>query len=611
MRRLLLATALVTLAYAAPAVAALEFRPCTGTPDYECATLPVPLDPSTPGGETISLEVRRLHETREGRGVLVALAGGPGQGASDFIDDFAEILADGLVDRQLIVFDQRGTGRSGALTCPALAHGVARLRFEVLADRVGRCADELGPRRRFYTSAEVVTDLEALRAALGAQQLSLFGVSYGAFVAQRYARAYPARVDRLVLDSPVAQDQGGAFDASSYVAARRVLRALCHCEAGVRRLAARLPVQGTAYDARGRPRVVRLESPGELFDLLVASDFSPALRAALPAAILSAVRGDTAALARLVAIDRESAADEDPEAFSNALFFTTTCLEKPQPWGSAAALLTDRSHRRLDALDALGDLPPFGAGAADSTQVGTGFCLVYTPTEVAATPAPGPIEANALVLSGSEDLRTPTEEARRTVAELHNGTLVRVPGAGHAVVSQNIACVRRAVSRFFGAVAVGNPCDARTAGRPRPAARGVSRAGLRGRGVAVAAGVLATVADAIRMAAVAGPLSEPFRGGGLRGGRFCAHPGEIGADGRRPLLLTLRSDRFVRALAVTGSAVVTRSRLSALSVRVRGHGRLVLDGHVLRARGVRARVAASRLRMPGLTVPAAVDATAC
>ena len=236
---------------------------------------------------------------------------------------------------------------------------------------------------------------------------------------------------------------------------------------------------------------------------------------------------------------------------------------------------------------------------------------MYTPTEVAAAPAPGPIEANALVLSGSEDLRTPTEEARRTVAELRNGTLVRVPGAGHAVVSQNIACVRRAVSRFFGAVAVGNPCDARTAGRPRPAARGVSRAGLRGRGVAVAAGVLATVADAIRMAAVAGPLSEPFRGGGLRGGRFCAHPGEIGADGRRPLLLTLRSDRFVRALAVTGSAVVTRSRLSALSVRVRGHGRLVLDGHVLRARGVRARVAASRLRMPGLTVPAAVDATAC
>ena len=57
--------------------------------------------------------MRRLSETREGRGVLVALAGGPGQGATEFIDDFAGILAEGLVDRQLIVLDQRGTGRSG------------------------------------------------------------------------------------------------------------------------------------------------------------------------------------------------------------------------------------------------------------------------------------------------------------------------------------------------------------------------------------------------------------------------------------------------------------------------------------------------------------------
>ena len=375
---------------------------------------------------------------------------------------------------------------------------------------------------------------------------------------------------------------------------------------------ARLPVQGTVYDARGRPRVVRLESPGELFDLLVASDFSPALRAALPTAIVSAARGDAAPLARLVAVDRAAAAaDDEPEAFSSALFFTTTCLEKPQPWGSAAASLAERSHQRLDALEALGDLPPFGLAAADSTQVGTGFCLAFTPTEVAAPPVPGPIEATALVLSGSEDLRTPTEEARRTVADLRNGTLVRVPGAGHAVVSQNIACVRRAVSRFFAGVAVGNPCDARTAVRLRPAPRVVSQAGVRGRGAAVAAGVLATVEDAIRMAAIAGPLSEPFRGGGLRGGRFCAHPGEIGADGRRSLLLTLRSDRFARGLGVTGSAVVTRGRLSALSVHLRGHGRLVLDGRVVRARGVRARVTASRLRMPGLTVPAAVDATAC
>ena len=212
------------------------------------------------------------------------------------------------------------------------------------------------------------------------------------------------------------------------------------------------------------------------------------------------------------------------------------------------------------------------------------------------------------MLSGSEDLRTPAGGgAAHDAAAGRDGTLVRVPGAGHAVVSQGIACVRRALTRFFAGAAVGNPCDARTVAGPRPARRG----GVRGPGAAVAGAALATVEDAIRTAAIAGPLFEPYRGGGLRGGRFCAHPGEVANDGRRPLLVTLRSDRFARGLPVTGSVVVTRGRLSALSVRVGGRGRLVLDGRTLRGRRVRARLAASRLRMPALTVPAAVDATAC
>ena len=124
---------------------------------------------------------------------------------------------------------------------------------------------------------------------------------------------------------------------------------------------------------------------------------------------------------RLVASDREQPDPRQPdernadaEEFSNALFFTTTCQEKPLPWGSPEAPAADRAERREAALDALG--PPLSrrsaAAAADSTQVGTAFCLDWPPTAGRGAAGPGPIDAQALVLSGATDLRTPPEEAR-------------------------------------------------------------------------------------------------------------------------------------------------------------------------------------------------------
>jgi pimeloyl-ACP methyl ester carboxylesterase len=643
-RRLLIAAALAgsLLLSAAARAEGLEFRPCAGTPDYECAKLQVALDPSAPGGELLSLEVRRLTETREGRGVLVALAGGPGQSATEFIDDFASVLAEGLVDRQLIVVDQRGTGRSGPLSCPALDGGPELLSPSALTARAGLCAQQLGPRRRFYTTTEVVEDLEVLRRALGPERMSLFGVSYGAYVAQRYARRFPDRIDGLVLDSPVAQDQGGPFDRPTYAAVGRVLRALCahrRCPGvtdpvtDVSRLRARLPLRGAYFDPRGRRRSVRLVREGELFDLLVSSDFSPALRGALPAAIHAAVRGDGAPLLRLVAADREQPDPRQPDErndtadeFSNALFFTTTCQEKPLPWGSPEAAPANRAARRAAALDALGPsaLAPFGRGAAASTQVGTAFCLAWPPTPVPAVPAPGTVDAQALVLSGATDLHTPSEEAERTAAAIRDATLVRVPAAGHAVVSQSLPCVQRALARFFSETAVGNPCD----GRRRPATTWAPvpptglgtapRRGVRGPGATVAAATLATIEDTIRTAAIPGELGAPSLAGGLRGGNACARPGPRGSGGRRALLLKLRGVRYVPGLAVSGSATVVADRLRSLKLTLRGargrRGRVELAGRQLRgrlgSRRVGVTLAAARTRMPALTVPAALDAGA-
>jgi pimeloyl-ACP methyl ester carboxylesterase len=598
------------LATGAKAVAApLEFDPCRGTPDYECAALAVPLDPAGGNPGALRLHVRRLVETRDADEVLVALAGGPGQSSTRFVDDFADVLAEGLENRQLVVLDQRGTGDSGALRCEALDGLPPAASIGTLRRRVGRCGEQLGDARRFFTTTEAVEDLEALRSGLGVERLSVFGISYGSYVAQRYARRYPGRVDRLVLDSPVAQDQGGPFDLSSYEAVAPVLRRLCSrgsCRdvtrtpaADLRRLARRLArgrLRARVFDAGGRPRTVRLASEAELFDLLVSSDFSPTLRAALPAAVRSAVLGDGAPLLRLLAIDRGLAdprefdeRNEDPGEFSNALFFATTCQEKPLPWATPEAPLAERGARRDAALAALpgGAFSPFGPGAADSTQLGTAPCELWPPTRIAPVPPPGSIDAPALILSGLADLRTPTLEARRTAALISDPSLVAVPEAPHSLVSSRLRCVQTALTRFFADVAVGNPCAGSPAGGVAAAPlaprrlRSVRMGRLRGRGARVVAATLASLRDAVRMVAGQGPLDGPFAFGGLRAGSICARPGAAGAAGRRPLLLDLDLAAYVPGLELSGRVVVrgraiVRMRLAATG---RARGALRLRGH--------------------------------
>ncbi|MBO0851437.1 MAG: alpha/beta fold hydrolase [Pseudonocardia sp.] len=73
-------------------------------------------------------------------------------------------------------------------------------------DAVTRCAQALGPDRRFFGTADTVADLEQLRETLGVEKLTLIGASYGTLVAARYAIAHPDHVARLVLDSVVPHD---------------------------------------------------------------------------------------------------------------------------------------------------------------------------------------------------------------------------------------------------------------------------------------------------------------------------------------------------------------------------------------------------------------------
>jgi len=181
--------------------------------------------------------------------------------------------------RDLIVFDQRGTG-AGALRCRDLEAAT-----DTDAGReAAACATLLGDRRRFFRTRDTVEDVEALRAELGVDRLTIVGTAYGADVAQRYALRYPDRVERLLLESPVDAAGVDPLYVDSMAAVRRMLSALCRSGAAQRQ--DRGPDRTPAHSIPHAP-----PDPGPMPDVLVLVLAAPeTVRSSLESARRTAAR---------------------------------------------------------------------------------------------------------------------------------------------------------------------------------------------------------------------------------------------------------------------------------------------------------------------------------
>ena len=594
----LLLTAGLFLIAAPAARAAVAFAPCPTPAGFECGTLDVPLDRAAivPGAVRLSA-MRRAAPANPTRSAVVALAGGPGQAALPLATDFATVMAPALATRDLLVFDQRGTGASTPLTCA--------LSGPTLTVAASRCAGELGVRRGQYTTSASVDDLEALRAESGYEKLVLYGVSYGTKVALDYAARYPTRVEALVLDSVVLPPGPDTLQRSTFAAMRRVLTDLCaggECAGisgnpvgqlnGLVRRLQRGVLRGRLTDGHGRRLKASMTSE-DLFNILLSGDLNPTLRAELPGALTSARRGDTAPLIRLAARSagvielRRQAAGSD---FSDPVFAATLCEEGVFPWNRDAGIAT-RAQQARAAVQALGDGPfyPFVGASALDTEI-IDLCLGWpTATPPAAAPAPLPA-VPTLVLDGSADLRTPLEDAGQIATLIPGAQILPIPYTGHSVLaSDNTAesCALRGVSEFFSSLPVtqcaltGNPFsptpDAPTRLDRLPGTGGANRTGR------TTTAAIRTAVDMRRQ--VIGDLLEagqlPGRLGGLRGGRATVGSGGtlrlskvvyvpgVEISGKVPLDPTARQTLHVGgSKAARGDLVITPLRITG---RLGGH----------------------------------------
>jgi len=425
-----------------------DAQPCvsTGSVAFSCATLTVPLDhaglhPGPPSAGQLTLQVAMADNANAPRGVLIFLTGGPGQPGVPFASSVANLLVEPPVvrDYRLVLIDQRGTA-AGALLCPRLQQVMGSSDLTVPpAGVVAACAQAIGPGRQFFTTADTVADLDALRQALGVDKVSIDGVSYGTFVAERYAILHPDRISRLVLDSVVPHDDLDPLELAAISRTAEVLRMVCR-------------ENGCPTDpAQDLSTVVQARHDGpELLDTLTGLSIGTPQLDDVPAALHDAVGGDYAALDAIIAAEHRDQAATAQE-LSQGLHASTLCEDLRGPWGDATTPVSGRVAATQRAVAALPEAAVFPYDRA--TAAGNGIavtCEQWPSTPVVAFPAGRDLPAvPVLLLAGDHDLSTPLPWAQQEAAHAPRGQLVIIPGSGHSTQSSNAPTARATVTAFL------------------------------------------------------------------------------------------------------------------------------------------------------------------
>lgn len=430
-----------------------EFEPCflsgsagTGSIQAECATWVRPTNPSDPDGEQVPLFVARLPSTaiNPAADALTVINGGPGGSSIDMLVDMAGAIKPFTRERDVVVIDQRGTGRSTPLSCDALTDTTETPDLDTARRLTKECLASLPYDPRYFSTSVAVRDLEALRESLGYQQLSLYGVSYGTRVAMHYMRRFPDRTRAVVVDGVVPP----TFALGANIAIRSqitfdTLLARCaadqHCDATFpdlrvqfERVKARLTEQPLPLELRhpvtGLPTEIEL-TYGHLAIWVRLALYAPETSALIPLII------------------HQAAVEENylPIA-ANALNVLHQLNESMQYGMHNAVVCTeDAPFFEHDAV-AKGELEAtyLGRDIYDALAV---MCSVW-PAGVMDEDMKAPLESDipTLVLSGEFDPITPPDYGEAIMPGLSNATHIVAPGQGHGVLPRG--CIPRIALEF-------------------------------------------------------------------------------------------------------------------------------------------------------------------
>ncbi len=559
------------------------------SPVAQAASIRVPLDRGHPGLGKLTVRYAVIRHTDRSRPPLepiVAFEGGPGYGSIGSASTYLFMLGKLHRRHDLIVMDQRGTGSSEAIDCPALQAGIPPYSASAAA-----CARRLGRRASAYGTGAVADDMAAVLRKLHVPKVDVYGDSYGTYAAQVFAVRHPGRTRAVVVDAAF-DNSFDPFERAWSTALRAAWQAVCdragRCPgilASIRGLADRLvrhPIVGTGTDADGVRRHVRL-GPVEFGDLVYDATYTYTVFRDLPGALAALHRGDRAPILRLAAEDVAfNLPGGSPSSYSNGDYLAVACHDYPTIWAKGDA----PARRRATLASAIRHLSP-NVFAPFSKRVWLRTvaerelvrgCLDWPRPKLGPPPFPGSGRPAmpVLVLNGEFDQSTPVADAQHVASAFPNATLVEVPNTAHVSALYDFQhCASHIVRKFLRSLVTGStacaaampPVNVATFPRTLAAAPEADggRVGLQAR----RAGWVATqtIGDAL---ARWYNLMFTTRGHGLRGGGYTITGGYLSHS---PLSIRFDGTRLTSDVAVSGRAVWDRRAW-------RVHARLRLTGAV-------------------------------
>lgn len=431
---------------------------------FECGRTEVPISYDEPEGATLPLFLVRavLAGQTDRIGSLVVNPGGPGGSGADTAIGLALTLPEGVLQRfDVVGFDPRGVGLSTPVECipdelkdrlvaadprPTTDEGFDEV--FALADEVAAgCSEEYGDALGTFNTVDTARDMDRLRQALGDEQLTYLGYSYGTTLGSTYAELFPDRVRALVLDAAVdpdldpvakAQASAAAFESGFDVYAENCKSLVAGCPLGddPRQWVEAVLTAAEAEPIRSSEEgETRQATPGVVLTAVIAALYDTDSWPQLTQALTAAREGDAAGVFSLA---DSYAGRLDDDTYSNLLDanIAINCAD------TEATYEQDEVRDLAAEWDA--EYPLFGAGSAVSLYTCTAWQAERTPLPERDAEGSDPI----LVVGNTGDPVTPLAGAEDMAQQLDSGVLLIWQGNGHTAYPKT-ACITTAVNAYL------------------------------------------------------------------------------------------------------------------------------------------------------------------
>ncbi|WP_300680790.1 alpha/beta hydrolase [Nocardioides sp.] len=432
---------------------------------FSCAKLTVPLDYANPTGQTIQLALLKVPASGHRIGSLVVNPGGPGAPGTDYAASAKESFGAAVRNAfDIVGFDPRGTGESAPIDCLSDADLSTYINLDPDPDTAAEesesfafgvtfgkgCVAKSGALASHVSTVEAARDMDVLRSALGENELTYFGASYGTKLGATYADLFPTKVGRFVLDGAIdpalstaemnlEQARGFQTALDSYI--DNCLTGSKSCYLGSSRSEAQAKISAFLDQLDAKPLTTSdgtQLTEGEAFLGIALPLYSRDYWSILTSALKDAFDGKADTLLALanayVSRDGTTFTDNSMEAI-----YAINCLD--DPWALTTAAEVDAvTPKFLEAS------PTFGRIFAwmDTACAGS---------QVKSTSAPHALHAKGsapiVVVGTTRDPATPVQWAKSLAAQLDNGVLVTRDGDGHTGYNAGNSCVDNAIEKYL------------------------------------------------------------------------------------------------------------------------------------------------------------------